>query len=139
MKTIAEIYPEFAELGGGYSSLYDYGPLIEGFGYEVAVRVDDEDYQGDTRILYRDGGKYGVLIFGWGSCSGCDALQACSSLSEVEELQQELHTAIKWYDTAADALLYFNTHDWEGDYCWHQEETRKFIEEAKEHLRAVIQ
>ena len=61
---------------------YDYQPMLNAFG-KVAIQVDDDAYQGDSRLLYDENGKIGVLIFGWGSCSGCDALQACGSLEVV--------------------------------------------------------
>jgi len=61
---------------------YDYTPLISYFGH-IILRVDDTDYQGDSRVLYEEGERYGYLNFGWGSCSGCDSLQACDTASEV--------------------------------------------------------
>ena len=65
----------------------DYRPMIDSFGYEILLQVDDKDYQGDSRLLFRDVSRYGILIFGWGSCSGCDSLQACESLEDVEKLR----------------------------------------------------
>lgn len=126
-KPLIDVYPE--PDWRGYFSEYD--PLLASFGYEIVLKVDDDDYQGDSRILYRDGQRFGILTFGWGSCSGCDALQACDNLEEVEELRADLHSQIKWFASPSEALHYINTHDWEGDYCWNQAETHKFISDAK--------
>ena len=121
-----DLYPDEEE---GYSMVADYTPIIQSLG-KVYVRVDDEDYQGDSRILFRgvENYKLGFLLFGWGSCSGCDSLQACSTFSEIDELIQELKDKIIWFDSKEIALDYFKTHDWEGDYTWCDSGTRKFID-----------
>ena len=97
---------------------------------EIVLQVDDNDYQGDTRVLYKDGDRYGHLCFGWGSCSGCDALQACDNLQEVQKLFESLVTQVKWFDSKTDALAWFKGHDWEGDYSWHTEEQKEYLQKA---------
>jgi hypothetical protein len=137
MKPIAEVYPQYIaefEEDGSFYGPGDYGPMLDSFGYETLLQVDDHDYQGDSRLLYKDGGRIGYLNFGWGSCSGCDSLQACSSPSDLEELQQRLFNSITWFDSAAEALAWFNEHDWEGDYSWNQDEQTEFVTRAKEIL-----
>ena len=108
--------------------------MLDSMGYETLLRVDDCDYQGDSRMILRDGSRYGVLIFGWGSCSGCDALQACDSMKEIDDLRTSLRDSVKWFESQAECLRYFETHDWEGDYCWHADETRQFVLEGKQLL-----
>ena len=111
----------------------DYNPIIQSFG-EVLVQVDDDDYQGDTRVLLRKDGRYGFLNFGWGSCSGCDGLQACSSFREIEELIQGLERDIKWFDTLAEAQAYIgNDAEREGSYYYHEDEWAKFKAAALAH------
>lgn len=112
---------------------YDYDPMIEAFG-NVAVRDDDRDYQGDTRVLYNNGGRIGHLIFGWGSCPGCDALQACGSLDDVQELCDSLEESIMWFETPKAALEWFTSHDWRGDYSWYYNETREYVDKAIKYL-----
>lgn len=112
---------------------YDYQPMLDAFG-KIAVQVDDDDYQGDSRLLYDEDGRIGVLIFGWGSCSGCDALQACDSLEDVQELCNRLQESIKWFGDKEQALDYFKNHDWKGDYSWYQTETKEFISKCIEYL-----
>lgn len=103
------------DLADDWFCISDYQPMIAAFG-KIAVQVDGHNYQGETRVLYDNDGKIGHLIFGWGSCTGCDALQACRTVEDVQKLCDELQDDIKWFDTATEALEWFSTHDWEGDY-----------------------
>lgn len=118
---------------GGWGWWCDYTPLIEAFG-NVAIRIDDHGYQGDTRILYDNDGKIGYLIFGWGSCSGCDALQACHDYEDLQRLCDQLQDMIMWFESKDAALTYFHEHDWEGDFSWHFYETREFVDKAIAYL-----
>jgi hypothetical protein len=138
-KPISEVYPDEAKEELERGSFYgpgDYQPLLESFGYEIALKVDDDDYQGDSRVLFLNpgNGQYGYLNFGWGSCSGCDALQACGRLADIETLRTELHDSIKW-DTPSGLLDFFTTHDWKGDYCWHESGQMTFVNDAINYLR----
>lgn len=131
LAAVRAMYPQKND----YFSVYDYAPLLKSFG-EILLQVDDSDYQGDSRLIYKRGANYGLLIFGWGSCSGCDSLQACNSYEEIEELRKQLENDIKW-GTVEELLTYLNTHDWEGDYSWHAEETKQFVAKAKDLLNAA--
>lgn len=113
----------------------DYNPMIKAFG-NVVVQVDDEDYSGDTRVLYDNNSKIGHLVFGWGSCSGCDALQACGDYDVLQALCDELENEIKWFDSAKEALEWFVNRDWELQYEWHEEETQEYIQKAVEYLKS---
>lgn len=111
----------------------DYQPMIDAFG-NVVVQVNDNDYQGDTRVLYDNDGRIGFLIFGWGSCSGCDALQACENMGEVQQLCDSLQDSIKWFDSKEDALRWAKEKDWAAEWYWHEEEGKKFIREMTDYL-----
>ncbi|MFA5049135.1 MAG: hypothetical protein WC516_08980 [Patescibacteria group bacterium] len=111
--------------------------MVDAMG-KVLVQVSDNGYQGDTRVLLELDGKFGVLIFGWGSCSGCDALQACESWDDLSDLFDRLQTQVKWFDSAEETFRYFMGHDWEGDYSWHSDEIQRFISECKEKLAELI-
>ena len=119
MKTAIELYPdESTEFG---LLISDYDPIVLNIG-DVALRVDDDDYQGDSRVIYIEpDGRVGYLNFGWGSCSGCDSLQACDSYEDVQELMDKLLSDIKWFDSSESALHWFLTHDWIGDYTFGSE------------------
>jgi len=130
MKPLAEVYKK-SEFSSKEFYESDYGPLLESMGWTILLKVDDKDYQGDSRILFRDGNRYGFLIFGWGSCSGCDSLQACDTFEEAEQLRNRLVHDTEWYDSKENCLRRINTKDWELDYSWHAEETKEFIAKAK--------
>ena len=130
MKPLAEVYKK-SEFSSNEFYESDYGPLLESMGWTILLKVDDKDYQGDSRILFRDGNRYGFLIFGWGSCSGCDSLQACDTFEEAEQLRNRLVHDTEWYDSKENCLRRINTKDWELDYSWHAEETKEFIAKAK--------
>ncbi len=118
----------------------DYQPIINLFG-EVLLQIDEDNYQGDSWVLYEaheSYGTYGFLNFGWGSCSGCDVLQGCENLEEVDSLIEDLYQSIKWFDSASEALNWFKNHDWEGDYCGSLMEIHKFVEKAKKILKKRI-
>jgi DNA-binding Lrp family transcriptional regulator len=129
MKQANEIYDASDRYGWD-----DYKPMLEAIG-TILVQVDDEDYQGDSRVLYSEGNRIGFLQFGWGSCSGCDALQGAETIEQVQELMDELVSQIKWFDNKEDALKFFNEHDWEGDYDYHAKERTEFIEKVKNILQ----
>ena len=116
----------------------NYQPILDSFG-KIIIQVDDMDYQGDSRVLYKSGAAYGWLQFGWGSCSGCDWLQACGSWEEVQELADQLENGVKWFGSAFDALVFFNTHDWEGDYSWHEAEQAEFVRECRKYLLKIVE
>ena len=127
-----ELYRE--EVDSEYFSAYDYQPMINAFG-KVIIQIDDDDYQGDTRVLYSDyGGGIGFLIFGWGSCSGCDALQACRNIDEVQELCNQLQNDIKWFNSKEEALAWARQKDWEAEWFWHEKEGRMFVRLVMDYL-----
>jgi hypothetical protein len=129
---VKQLYPK--QEGEPFYGPSDYNPLIGSFG-EILLQVDDKDYQGDTRVILKRGDEYGLLIFGWGSCSGCDALQACDTYQDIENLRARLESDIKWLP-AKELLAYLETHDWKGDYSWHDDgETKQFVEQATAMMR----
>jgi len=45
---------------------------------EIVVKHDEGSYQGDSMALLKRWKEYYIANWGWGSCSGCDALEASS-------------------------------------------------------------
>ena len=140
MKPIKEVYPVseyYVDHGAGayFTAPYDYSPLLESFGYKILLQVDDDDYQGDSRLIFKDDERYGLLIFGWGSCSGCDALQACGSYEEVEELRNELLNEIHWESGRSAMWAYTSEKDWELEWSYHSTGTKRFIDKALDLLK----
>ena len=100
---------------------WDYTPIINNFG-EVILREDEDDYQGDTHVVIKSDNKFGYLVFGWGSCSGCDRLQACSTYEDIQELMDSLHNDIKWFESLESLKEYINNDSiQELKYYYHTE------------------
>lgn len=137
---VREVYPG-REDELGFDPVRDYGPLLESLGYEIVLRADDADPRGssgDSRVLYRaDANRYGVLIFGWGSCAGCDALQACRSYEEIEELRRSLLEQIIW-GTPEELLQWANSEGRETDHDAKAPAKQKFLGDLKEKLELAI-
>lgn len=132
MKTAKELYQD-NDFDENWFCISDYNPILEEFG-DILIQQDDGEYEGDSRVLYSKDGKYGYLQFGWGSCSGCDALQGCKSFEDVDNLIEGLYDSIKWFESKEDALSFFKTHDWEGDYSWNDDGQKEFIEKCINYL-----
>ena len=112
------------------TTYFSYGDLLDSFEVQVLLNVEDNDYQGDTRVLMRDGARYGLVVFGWGSCSGCDALEAVNGdVAETTELRDELWSSVHWEDSAAEMLAYVDGKDWSLDFSY-RKETADFLAQA---------
>lgn len=117
------IFPNADEHCNDFSN---YSPIICSFG-KVLVQVDAGAYSGDTLVLLSKNGLYGFLAFGWGSCSGCDALQACQTFADVDELIDSLESSIQWFDTLQQAQAYIaNSNERLGSYYSHLDEWPDF-------------
>lgn len=108
------------ELPGGYEE------LIGEMGYTTITAVDEDDYQGSSLLVLRDGTRYGVLTYGWGSCSGCDALQACNTRTDFDELREDLRRGITWFDGFTEMQAHVAGKDWTLDYV-NNELAEKFV------------
>lgn len=142
MKTARELYPyalKDDEWGDKcFLIIKDYQPILDSFG-EILLQIDDNGYQGDSRVLYKLPNEIGILQFGWGSCSGCDALMDCDSYEEVDEFIQHLHSRILRYPSLQEAIEYFSTkrfHD--GTLYDSSGNARVFFRQARQILRKMI-
>lgn len=134
---VNDVYPELNE--DRYSfCVGDYEPMVSAFGQRTIVSADDDDYQGDSYRLIADGPRaderYGFLTFGWGSCSGCDALQSCGSVEELQSLADQLQDSVLWFPSKEALREYMEKHDWEGDWSWHREASHDFRRQVMEFL-----
>lgn len=118
-----DLYPEAIE---EFLCLWDYQPILDLFG-NIVFQFNDSDYQGDSFLLYRKDEKYGILIFGWGSCSGCDALQACTSFEDVDDLINELKDSIAWFSNKEMLCEYVKNKDWEAEYYYRSYAGKDFL------------
>ena len=130
MKTALELYSEEYGTDNLIGYIFDYTPMLEQFG-EILIKVDDDDYQGDSYLIYKKENYYGYLRFGWGSCSGCDALQACNTIQEVQELMDALYKSIIWFTSLAELKKYFANKDWALEFSWHIEYFKNFVNQVE--------
>lgn len=116
---------------------YHYGDLIESFEVNVLLSKEYGDYRGDYYILMEKDGRYGFLVVGYGSCSGCDSLLACNTNQEITELRDSLYNDIDWHDSAIEMYTRFATADWRGKYWWYNG-SNKFVELSMNKLHKII-
>lgn len=110
---------------------WNYNDLIDSMEVEVLVEVDENSYEGSSWLIIKDGERYGYLCYGWGSCSGCDALQACASIKDATDLRDELWNSVHWENSAGELLSYFVATDWSLKWEYHASEFKEFLEAAK--------
>lgn len=132
------LYPDYTDEKGRFlCGPSNYQPMIDSFG-DILVQVDDTDYQGDTSVLYRRGDVYGILIFGWGSCSGCDALQGCNTVADIDDVISSTRDMIKW-GTCDEILRHVSDEEARcGEWSWHAKETQEFYKRVKEILSGEV-
>lgn len=127
MKTAKELFP------GGFESSYDrvceYSIITKEIG-DLLFSIDLGDYQGDSLNVYKDGSKYGFLSFGYGSCSGCDALQGIESYEELQNFIDGLVNNVKWFDSLQELKDYFAKKDWALEYYGDAEELNEFVKKV---------
>ncbi len=98
-----------------------YEQLI-GQALDIVMHVRQDDYSGDSWMIVREKlrsgeRRWGFLRFGWGSCSGCDALEGCENAYEQQALRDELVGQVVWRDTPEDLIAWYDTQrDHEGEY-----------------------
>ncbi len=80
-------------------------------------------WQGDYVYLLKNGDKYAFTVIGYGSCSGCDALEGCENDEQFNQLKEEIIRWIVWgtkqevYDYVFNQEAnrwYFHEEDWVG-------------------------
>lgn len=90
---------------------YSYDGIIDTFEVDVLLAEYDNDYQGDAFYLLQDGDRYGYLVFGWGSCGGCDWLESCyGDIAGMTELRDSLWASVQW-KSKSEMLTYFENKD----------------------------
>jgi hypothetical protein len=91
-----------------------YSDLLASMG-EVITEESEGSYQGDTFVLLKRGSRYAYFTFGWGSCSGCDAMEACNSWEDVEQIRDGFFNTLRW-QSPAELIKFIREHDWAGDF-----------------------
>lgn len=89
-------------------------------------------WQGDYVYLLKNNDLYSIVIIGYGSCSGCDAWEACENDEEFEELKQSVLNRIVW-GSKQDIIDELNDKEMNRWYV-HDEEWKEVREEILELL-----
>lgn len=107
-------------------NISSYDEIVRAMAEKVLIESDDDDWQGDSYRLLQNGGEegqnYGILIFGWGSCSGCDMLQSCSTPQDYQELADKLWQGIRWFTDLESLARYLQTEDQETVHWYNENE-----------------
>jgi hypothetical protein len=83
----------------------DAKEALQRAGFEVVGRDGKDDWQGWGVLLAADGkGKWAVLSWSYGSCSGCDSYMDMSD----SERKAAFDSEIEIYDTEEKARLIFS-------------------------------
>ena len=116
---------------------------LDGDGYDcIAKQLGDVihetrigDYVGDYLYLLADDARRGFLVQGYGSCSGCDAWEACLSAKDAQDLIEYMYNSVHWEDSPDAMFRWIRDRDWKGQWTWHEEETCTFLSECAALLR----
>jgi len=131
MLTAKEICDEMgAKDGGTYFSVGDYYPIIKSFG-NILFSEDTGGWSGETFVFYKLKKGYGFLVYGWGSCSYCDALQRCGSVEDVQELMDALSDSMKRFKSLKAIKKYVAEKNWEIEWYGTEILNGKMIEFIK--------
>jgi hypothetical protein len=117
------------------SEYADYDEIVRSWGFEVLAFDTCGDYQGDHVALLADGERRGFIVIGYGSCSGCDELDAAKPADEdgdwsgVERIREELRGEIHWEPTATVLADYIEADIGKSgangtEWYWYDEDVR---------------
>ena len=123
----------------------DYYDMVKSWGYKVEDSASFGSWQGDEVYLLRDGNRVGLLVIGYGSCSGCDALRAVvpwredDDWSGVISLAEDLHKEIRWFDSWKDMETYLgdpnSPKDW---YSFDKQITEWLTEKIAKRTKKIL-
>lgn len=123
----------------GYVS-FGYKSLIELSGVAIQFSVDIGSYQGDTYMLVKNkDGHFGYLRFGWGSCSGCDALKGCDNAKDYAELLESLYSNIEWFETQERLIRFREEGDWENRFYGDKDTIKRWIQAFDLYLQKLVE
>lgn len=113
----------------------DYEHLVALFGTVIHTeRLGG--YQGDFYTLLRRPDAVGFLKFGYGSCSGCDALEGCDSYAEMDELIDRLESQVVWMPSSKDLAAWLTKRS-EDNTDWDREEFAETLPKLLDALKGT--
>jgi hypothetical protein len=101
---------------------------------DVLIEHTLGSYQGDMLFLLRNGDQFGFLVVGYGSCSGCDSLEACESQEAVDSLAERIYDGIKWFDSFDELKSYVLDDNKDLEWYAHEGGWPEFLEKVKNYV-----
>lgn len=88
----------------------NYTEVLRSLGLRFLAAKDLGYYQGDWVGLIHDddANRFGLVIIGYGSCSGCDEWYAAETIERKLEIIQKIVAGVKWFDSLDLAKVYIN-------------------------------
>lgn len=128
---VREIFPPPDGRSPNRPPSLSYEDIVKRFG-EIVLDEHEDGYSGDSfyvlkRVLGRvgtalangqDTTEWGFLVVGWGSCSGCDALQAVGSYNDLQELVDGLEASVRWFKNKNMLKVWSKQHDPKYEWYW---------------------
>lgn len=92
----------------------DYEALVKCIDPNIEWHIlDTGGYQGDYWYFALYNSKVYFVNIGYGSCSGCDSLLACSNIKDIKELQDDIKRNIREFDDLKELVEWIvNSTEW---------------------------
>lgn len=111
-----------------------YQSLIEECGIRILIENVIGSYDGDLLFFVKRARKFGFVVVGYGSCSGCDSYEAAMDDDSLAELGDEIVGAIQWFDSLKGAKKYIgNEYERALNWYFHESGWDDFAREVSEY------
>lgn len=115
--------------------------IVSSWPYEVVDFSTFGSYQGDHTVLLRDGDRWGWIVIGYGSCSGCDALEAAADWGDpywnddVVRLAESAREGVRW-GSATELADYLESNLQENDWYYYEDGYKDHVATTVARLRS---
>lgn len=110
-----------------------YHEMLEANGLKVLAWETFGSYQGDYAVIVKKDGLLGFVVIGYGSCSGCDSLEACDTQEDYDSLMSSVLKSISWGGADFIRAKIANLFD---DNSWYRHDAG-FVDSIAKLLKAV--
>lgn len=114
-------------------SMPGYQEMFKAEGLEVLAWETFGSYQGDYAVVVKKDDMLGFVVIGYGSCSGCDAFEACDTKEEYDTLMLDTLSSIQWGGPEAIRSKITNLFD---DNNWYRHDNG-FVDSIAKLLKAI--
>lgn len=114
-----------------------YLGLAKALGLVEKVGADLGYYQGDYVALvtedigYGSGDRWGFLVIGYGSCSGCDELDAADTVEDMLKIATDMVERIRWFSTLDGAKAYITSDEQVLEWHAHESGWPAFVDSVR--------